>query len=125
MSMVTRIESRVPFLNYRIMGFANLLPVISKIRVTNSKLIRKKVAEKYLPTEVIRGRKSDGGVLLPVWLRTDGEFGTFAKELLSDNLVKEIERNRRCDEYQGITVSALFRNRDHSDISRTALSFVL
>jgi asparagine synthase (glutamine-hydrolysing) len=53
MSMMASVEVRVPFLENNIMNYAFNLPLKYKIAHNESKFILKKVAEKYLPKEVI------------------------------------------------------------------------
>jgi asparagine synthase (glutamine-hydrolysing) len=59
MSMMASVEVRVPFMENNIMNYAFNLPLKYKFAHNESKFILKKVAEKYLPKEVIyRGKKS-------------------------------------------------------------------
>ncbi len=64
MSMAASVEARVPFLDYRIAEFANHLASDLKTRGWRTKEIVKKVAESYLPDEVVHRRKSGFGVPL-------------------------------------------------------------
>jgi asparagine synthase (glutamine-hydrolysing) len=57
MGMMASIENRVPFLENNIINYAINLPVKYKIAHNESKFILKKVAEKYLPKEVIYRKK--------------------------------------------------------------------
>ena len=57
MGMMASIENRVPFLENNIIDFAIHLPLKYKIAQNESKFILKKVAEKYLPKEIIYRRK--------------------------------------------------------------------
>jgi asparagine synthase (glutamine-hydrolysing) len=57
MGMMASIENRVPFLENNIIDFAIHLPLKYKIAHNESKFILKKVAEKYLPKEVIYREK--------------------------------------------------------------------
>jgi len=122
MSMAASIESRVPFLDYRIVEFANSLPVNYKIKGAQTKHILKKVAEKYLPNDVIYRRKSGFGVPLPNWLKSDGAFGSLANDMLSGEPINELGNK--------INLGQLLSDhrtgkKDHSEIIWTALSFVL
>jgi asparagine synthase (glutamine-hydrolysing) len=58
MCMMASIESRVPFLENNIIDFALILDSRYKIRGTCGKYIIKKVAERYLPREVIYRKKA-------------------------------------------------------------------
>ena len=57
MGMMASIENRVPFLENNIIDYAFNLPLEYKIAHNESKFILKKVAEKYLPREVIYRKK--------------------------------------------------------------------
>lgn len=57
MGMMASIENRVPFLENNIIRYAINLPIKYKIAHDESKFILKKVAEKYLPKEVIYRKK--------------------------------------------------------------------
>jgi len=68
MSMAASVESRVPFLDYRIVEFANALPASSKQTRLNGKRIVKRIAERYLPREVVYRKKSGFGVPIGKWM---------------------------------------------------------
>lgn len=55
MSMANSIESRVPFLDYRIVEYMNKIPLNKKIGLTQNsvKLILKKIAKSYIPVSII------------------------------------------------------------------------
>jgi asparagine synthase (glutamine-hydrolysing) len=57
MGMMASIENRVPFLENNIISYAFNLPLKYKIAHGESKFILKKVAEKYLPKEVVYREK--------------------------------------------------------------------
>ena len=69
MSMAASIESRVPFMDYRLVEFANSLPSEYKLRSGAGKAIVKDVARDYLPAEIVDRRKSGFGVPLARWFR--------------------------------------------------------
>ena len=75
MSMAAAVESRVPFLDYRIVQFANQLPTAFKIRGGIGKAVVKDVALRLLPAEVVRRKKSGFGVPLARWFRADTGLG--------------------------------------------------
>lgn len=75
MSMAASIESRVPFLDYRIVEFANRLPSAYKLRGGISKAIVKDVARAFLPAETVDRRKSGFGVPLDRWFRSNIGMG--------------------------------------------------
>lgn len=83
MSMGASIEARVPFLDYRIVEFANSMPSKCRTRFMRSKELVKHVARNYLPDEVIYRRKSGFGVPLASWLREDDGLGGLAKRIFN------------------------------------------
>ncbi len=69
MSMATSIESRVPFLDHKLVEFAATVPASRKVRGTSGKHIVKEALSDYLP-ESIRNRKKMGfPVPYESWLR--------------------------------------------------------
>jgi asparagine synthase (glutamine-hydrolysing) len=75
MSMAASIESRVPFMDYRIVEFANRLPSAFKVRNGSGKAIVKDVAREFLPAEIVDRRKSGFGVPLARWFRAADGLG--------------------------------------------------
>jgi asparagine synthase (glutamine-hydrolysing) len=67
MSMAAGIEARVPFLDHTLAEFSASMPSRLKIRGADHKHVLKKVAEKYLPHEVIYRRKVGFTVPLTRW----------------------------------------------------------
>ena len=60
MSMANSIESRVPFLDYRIVEYMNKIPLNRKMGLTQNsvKLLLKKIAGNYIPASIINRVKS-------------------------------------------------------------------
>jgi len=75
MSMAASIESRVPFMDYRVVEFANRLPLACKIRGGSGKAVVKALARTVLPASIVDRRKSGFGVPLAQWLRADDGLG--------------------------------------------------
>jgi asparagine synthase (glutamine-hydrolysing) len=69
MSMATSIESRVPFLDHHFVAFCMSMPDHMKIRGTEQKYVLKKVAERYLPHDIVYRRKMGFPTPLRQWLR--------------------------------------------------------
>jgi asparagine synthase (glutamine-hydrolysing) len=120
MSMAAAIESRVPFMDYRIVEFANRLPTSHKIAGGSGKAIVKTFARAELPAEVVDRRKSGFGVPLASWFRATDGLGAAVVSLpdrtgadIFDHrtLVRKIEEHRSgaCD---------------HSELLWTALNLV-
>lgn len=122
MSMAASIESRVPFLDHRLVSYANSVPASLKVKGTETKYLLKKFAERYLPLDVIYRRKSGFGVPLPIWIRQDAEFGKLTQEILTDAKVKELQ--------QEVDIAKLLTEhrsgvKDHSEFLWTTLNFLL
>ncbi len=81
MSMAASIESRVPFMDYRIVEFANRLPTSHKVAKGSSKAIVKAFARTKLPADIVDRRKSGFGVPLAAWLRSSDGLGALVQRL--------------------------------------------
>lgn len=75
MSMAASIESRVPFMDYRIVEFANRMPADCKLRGGVGKAVVKALARTLLPADVVDRRKSGFGVPLATWFRAADGLG--------------------------------------------------
>lgn len=118
MSMAASIESRVPFMDYRIVEWANRLPTEHKVRRGTGKALVKAVARGVLPAEVVDRRKSGFGVPLGRWLRAKDGLGERIRELANDAASDVFDRGvlrRLVAEHQSGT-------RDHSELLWTALN---
>ena len=83
MSMASGIEARVPFLDHKFVEYAAGLPPQYKAQGTRTKIILKKLAERYIPHETIYRRKVGFSVPLAPWFL--GPLRPFVREtLLSD-----------------------------------------
>ena len=72
MSMAASIESRVPFLDHKLVEFVFDLPVKLKLCGWKNKYILKKAMGKELPRSVLGRRKMGFPVPIKEWLRSDG-----------------------------------------------------
>ena len=84
-SMRFSIESRVPYLDYRLVEFAFSLPYYFKIKNFETKHIFRKTIKNYVPKKIIE-RKDKIGFATPEkdWLKTR-EFDTFVKKIIYSN----------------------------------------
>jgi asparagine synthase (glutamine-hydrolysing) len=71
MTMANGIEARTPFVDKELISFAMTIPGKWKIKNFQSKFILKKVAEKYLPKEIIYRPKSSFGLPIKSWLKNE------------------------------------------------------
>ena len=83
MSMGASIEARVPFLDHKLVEFAARLPEHLKVSGLRSKIILKRLAERYIPHETIYRRKVGFTVPLTRW------FAGPWRGLISDVLLSE------------------------------------
>lgn len=81
-SMANSLEIRPPFLDYRIVEFANSLPASMKINSTGRKIILRKTFAGALPASVFNRRKQGFEVPMEAWLR--GSLRTKVDSLLRD-----------------------------------------
>ncbi|HSX13882.1 MAG TPA: asparagine synthase (glutamine-hydrolyzing) [Chlamydiales bacterium] len=70
-TMAYSIEARVPYLDHRLVELACKLPIHLKMQGMNGKVILKKIAEKYLPAEIVHRPK--WGFVMPLgdWLNRE------------------------------------------------------
>ena len=84
-AMSNSLETRVPFLDHRLVEFAVNLDLDLKIRNGESKYILRRVLDKYLPSKITNQVKQGFGIPIASWLR--GPLKEWASDLLlNDNL---------------------------------------
>ena len=79
-AMANSLEARVPFLDYRIVEFAESLPAHFKIRGLTGKYLHKKAVEKWLPREMVYRKKKGFSNPVNQWLRA--QMREFVRDLL-------------------------------------------
>lgn len=101
MSMKASVEVRSPFLDYR---FAELIPTIPpSLRVKNGqgKYLLRKLSERYLPEQVVQGRKKGFNVSSAHWL--SGSSGMLVKKII-------IEESKKMDILDVKSIERLWEN---------------
>jgi len=69
--MANGVEIRVPYLDLELVEFATTIPVKYKMKGIQTKYILRKVAERYLPKDVIYRNKTGFGVPAENWVRNE------------------------------------------------------
>ena len=113
-SMASSLECRVPFLDFRIVEWSNRLPDHIKMKVgRTNKHIVKKVAENWLPKEIVYRKKVGFGTPIGEWFRNPRGLGTYL-DILTDSTF------RQRDYFDAVRVAELVRehlqgSNDHSE----------
>ena len=71
LGMAVGVEARVPFLDIDLVEFSQSIPTSMKMRGKETKYILKKVAERYLPHDVIYRPKTGFGAPVRKWITSD------------------------------------------------------
>lgn len=104
MGMAEGVEIRVPYLDNDLVEFSYIIPPELKLKGKETKYILKKVAERYLPKEVIYRSKSGFGAPVRKWITEDmdqminkrlSEDNTFINKIFDHERVKNlIQKNK-------------------------------
>jgi asparagine synthase (glutamine-hydrolysing) len=87
LTMANSIEGRVPLLDHELVEFACGLPNHLRINGTSRKYLLKKVAERFLPAEIVHRKKQGFPIPVDRWLRQ--EANSMMHELLDPAELKE------------------------------------
>lgn len=104
MGMAASVEIRVPYLDLDLVKFAASIPPELKMNGMTTKYLLKKVAEKYLPKEVIYRSKTGFGAPIRTWMQEDKNFQNEVYKRLCN--LKIVAQNI----YKQAAVEALFQD---------------
>ena len=93
-SMAVSLETRLPFLDYKIAEFSWEVPISQKISENKGKWLLRQVLYKYLPKDLVDGPKMGFTIPLNTWLK--GPLMEWADDLLSIN---NLEKHDIFDNY--------------------------
>ena len=87
MSMIEGVEARVPFLDFELVEFSHQIPDDLKLKNGVTKYILKKVAERYLPKDIIYRNKTGFGA--PVRDMIDNDLKLILNKYLNKNRINK------------------------------------
>jgi asparagine synthase (glutamine-hydrolysing) len=85
-AMANSLETRVPFLDHRLVELASRLPMNMKIRDGKTKWILRQVLYQFVPKELIERPKAGFGIPLAEWLR--GPLKEWVDDLLNEDRLR-------------------------------------
>lgn len=98
-SMFYSLETRIPFLNSKVVNFSDKLPFNYKINNFYGKFILREIAKKYLPNEIIKRKKMGFSVPLNSWITEN-----------TDEFKKKFEKKKEYLEYLGFNYNSILNH---------------
>lgn len=87
MSMAHGLEVRVPLLDHQLLEWEMSLPLNMRFKDGRGKYLLRKVAERYLPADILQPRKQGFTIPIGEWLR--GDLGQWAESLFTSDTFKQ------------------------------------
>lgn len=87
LSMWHSLEVRVPYLDHKLVEFCARIPAKMKIKGLSKKYLLRRYAGKYLPTDILRGKKKGFICPMSIWLERD--LRDMCYDLLRSSSVRE------------------------------------
>jgi len=116
-SMAASLEARVPMLDLGLVRFIESLPLQYRVRLRDTKIVHKRMAEKYLPREIVQRRKKGFQVPFGAWSR-----GSW-KEWIADRLLDTGQPHLQVMRREGI--EQLWRQHQQARPDRSRQIFAL
>lgn len=88
MTSAHALEARVPLIDHHVVELMATIPDNLKIARFNKKYLLKKVAERFIPKDVIYRKKAGFSIPLSKWLRED--IKQYVSDLLSEKTLKQV-----------------------------------
>jgi asparagine synthase (glutamine-hydrolysing) len=82
-SMFHSLEVRVPYLDTELVQYVESLPAKFKVDLRKNKMLHKKLAEKYLPAEIVHRKKKHFATPRKAWFK--GEMGMNYEEMIIED----------------------------------------
>ena len=86
-AMAVSLETRVPFLDRRILDLAWRLPLDAKLRGSQTKWVLRQVLERHVPAALVERPKMGFGLPIGPWLR--GVLAPWAEHLLDERRLRD------------------------------------
>ena len=90
MAMANSIETRVPFLDHRIVEMAFSIPMKLKIKNNTTKHILKKAVKGIIPDEIINRKKKGFGAPVGEWMRKESSISDSLVNIIRNSKIKEL-----------------------------------